>query len=358
MISDLTHPLFSLLQHPIKMFRIFVIGLVICQAAAVVNNKAEAQRREAPADSYGPPPSQNLDLPTPVYGVPTGPVAYYPPPPPDVPPPPPSSQYGVPIQKYGPPKVHLEYGPPKGQYVPKGNYGPPQGHFQQQQHHHHHHHQQQQHHHQAQNEVSFLDQLKSTFGFGTPSTNYGPPPTNYGPPPSHRKPHFPKPSYGPPPSGPVLPPSKNFGSFGSSSSSSFSSGSGISSHGAQISGPIPTYGPPPHLGPHFNPDIRCDGWKPIPGPSIQPDTGYGLPPSGGSGYHGNADFGQQIIESSHAETHSHGSASASQGIIFDLPKPDVAQPFFVESGNNNFGQGSDLTSGKSSSFEVIHLLLQ
>lgn len=159
------------------MFRIFVIGLVICQAAAVLNNKAEAQRREIPADTYGPP----LDLPAPVYGIPNGPVAHYPPPPPDVPPPPPQS-YGVPIQKYGPPKVHLEYGPPK---APRPVYGPPQGH-----HHQHQHFQQQQqqhHHYQQQHEVSFLDQLKSTFGFGESA------------PPPQRRPHFPKHSYGPPP---------------------------------------------------------------------------------------------------------------------------------------------------------------
>lgn len=310
------------------MFRIFVIGLVICQAAAVLNNKAEAQRREIPADTYGPP----LDLPAPVYGIPNGPVAHYPPPPPDVPPPPPQS-YGVPIQKYGPPKVHLEYGPPK---APRPVYGPPQGH-----HHQHQHFQQQQqqhHHYQQQHEVSFLDQLKSTFGFGESA------------PPPQRRPHFPKHSYGPPPqSAHLLPPIKNFGNFGSSSS--FSSGSSaVSGHSAPInSGPIPTYGPPPHLGPHFNPDIRCDGWKPIPGPAIQPDTGYGLPSATGSGYHGNVDFGQQIIESSHAEAHSQSSGSANQEFIFDLPKPEAAQPFHVES--NSFSQGS-FNSGKSHSYEV------
>lgn len=312
------------------MFRIFVLGLVISQCAAVVNTKAEAQRREAPADTYGPPPQFNHDLPTPVYGVPTGPVAKYPPPPPDVPPP----QYGVPIQKYGPPRN------------PSPVYGPPQGHHhfqQQQQHHHHHHHQQHQ-----QHEVSFLDQLKSTFGFGGPSKNYGPPP-----PPPHRKPHFPQPNYGPPPQAQLLP-VKNFGSFSSSGSSSFSSGAGISSHSAPAAGPIPTYGPPPHLGPHFDPDIRCDGWKPIPGPAIQPNTGYGVPSAGGNvgggaGYHANLDFGQQVIESSHAETHSHGgSADSNQGVIFDLPSVE-AKPFHIES--NNFAQGN-LETVKSNSFEV------
>lgn len=351
------------------MFRIFVIGLVICQAAAVVNNnnnnnkKAEAQRREAPLDSYGPPPSVNIDLPVPVYGIPEGPVARYPPPPPDIPPPPPSGQYGVPVFKYG---------PPKPQFNPKPVYGPPPSH-------HHQHHHQQHHFHKQQHEVSFLDQLKSTFGFGESSSNYGPPPpqhhhkqhfpkANYGPPPASYGPppqasygpppqasYGPPPtSYGPPSSGQLLPPIKNFGgnfAHGSFSSSSFNAGSG-SGHSGSITAPIQTYGPPPHLGPHFpNPDIRCDGWKPIPGPSIQPGTGYGVPAATGSGYHGNGDFGgQNIIEANgHIEIHQE-SGNDIQGAIFDLPKLEVSQPFQVES--HSFSHGGSLNSGKSNSFEV------
>lgn len=310
------------------MFRIFVIGLVISQAAAVLN---KAERREAPADTYGPPTSINIDLPTPVYGVPTGPVARYPPPPPDVPPPP--TQYGVPAFKYGPPKPH---------FSPKPVYGPPPS-----QHHHTHHHHQQHHFHKAQHEVSFLDQLKSTFGFGAPSTNYGPPPsTNYGPPPQHHhKPHFPKPSYGPPISGPLLPPVKNFG--GNFAQGSFSSSSSLNLGGAghapaPVVTPIPTYGPPPHLGPHFpNPDIRCDGWKPIPGPAIQPNTNYGVPVTSGSGYNGNVEFGHGIESAAAHIGVSQGAGDSIQSQIFELPKVELSQPF-----------SGGLSSGKSNSFEV------
>lgn len=126
---------------------------------AVVNSKSETkiERREAPFDTYGPPPQQQgSSLPIAVYGAPA--VNKYPPPPPDIPPPV-SQEYGVPVLKYGPPKVHIEYGPP----------------IQTQQSHHHHHQQQQQQFHRPQsNELSFLDQLKNSFGFSSSQSSYRP----------------------------------------------------------------------------------------------------------------------------------------------------------------------------------------
>lgn len=83
---------------------------------AVVNTKTEQkiERREAiPFETYGPPPLQQQQqqqhqpiLPTPIYGVPAN-FAQYPSPPPGNP-----SPIAVPVLKYGPPKVHVEYGPP------------------------------------------------------------------------------------------------------------------------------------------------------------------------------------------------------------------------------------------------------
>lgn len=55
---------------------------------AVINTNSKAdtkiERREAPFETYGPPPvqaQQNIILPTPIYGAPA--IAKYPPPPPD-----------------------------------------------------------------------------------------------------------------------------------------------------------------------------------------------------------------------------------------------------------------------------------
>lgn len=53
-------------------------------------------RREAGFDSYGPPPREGPQLPPSVYGVPGQPA-------------------GIPISKYGPPKVQVEYGIPPPQ---------------------------------------------------------------------------------------------------------------------------------------------------------------------------------------------------------------------------------------------------
>ncbi|XP_076261035.1 uncharacterized protein LOC143196945 [Rhynchophorus ferrugineus] len=107
-------------------------------------------RREASISSYLPPISgSSLNLPVPVYGVPDAPSnnVVYPPPPPDVPPPLPSSLYGTPSlgKVYGVPQVNsfskfnsisssygapsIKYGPPHGfnkfSSHPKPVYGPP-----------------------------------------------------------------------------------------------------------------------------------------------------------------------------------------------------------------------------------------
>lgn len=68
--------------------------------SAVINTRSgtKLERREAPFETYGPPPlqppqQQTIVLPTPVYGAPA--IGKYPPPPPDRPPPPPSKEYGM-----------------------------------------------------------------------------------------------------------------------------------------------------------------------------------------------------------------------------------------------------------------------
>lgn len=68
---------------------------------AVINTNSDTtkiERREAPFETYGPPPVQQqppqILLPTPVYGAPA--ITKYPPPPPERPPlpPAPSKEYG------------------------------------------------------------------------------------------------------------------------------------------------------------------------------------------------------------------------------------------------------------------------
>uniref|UniRef100_A0A1B0CH24 Putative mucin 91c isoform a n=1 Tax=Lutzomyia longipalpis TaxID=7200 RepID=A0A1B0CH24_LUTLO len=301
-----------------------LLGCLVAQTYAVVNDKP--QRREAPLlDSYAPPPStgESLGLPIPVYGVPDAPAIKYPTPPPDIPPPLPSQQYGVPILKYGPPKVQVEYGPPLPAFKPV-------------------HHHKQIFHSAPQQDFSFFDQIKSSLGFSAAKPVYGPPP----------KPHFPKNSYGPPPS---------------FSHQSFSSGSSSYHHSNQFLtppsigfGPKPSssYGPPPSLGrpsgPSFGghhhgssslpptpPEIRCDGWKPIPGPAIQPETSYGPPASG---------IPQSApAEGNHAvENHIHSDIGG-----LELPHAEPSVQFHGDL--NGFGLGSgaaDISVIKSNSFEV------
>uniref|UniRef100_A0A182IMY2 Uncharacterized protein n=1 Tax=Anopheles atroparvus TaxID=41427 RepID=A0A182IMY2_ANOAO len=277
-------------------------ALLLSTVTAVVNNAnqstQEAQRREAPlSDSYGPPPPTGPELPVPVYGAPA--VASYPPPPPDVPPPAPvpppvqvpHKEYGVPVQSYGPPHVSIEYGPPPAPAPkpifhphPKAQYhhGPPPQHHQ-------------------KKSSSFLEQLFSTFGFGGGSdshhqhqqVHHAPKPI-YGAPvhssPVYGPPSGPKPVYGPPApsSGPLYgppahqqaPPKPSYGApkpgYGPPIQSGFSVQSASFGHhhsGGSVHAP-----PTP-------PEIKCDGWKPIAGPVVQPEvhapeSSYGPPPSG------------------------------------------------------------------------------
>lgn len=256
----------------------------------------------SPQDTYLPTgPSLNLNLPVPVYGVPDAPSnnVVYAPPPPDIPPP-----ISNPSPTYGLPQID----------VPKDTYGPPSSH-------------------------NFGGSLSNSYGpppikYGVPSLS--PPPKQFFPGPSRLKapkPIYglpPRPQYGPPkplftqklPKHPIKhnfgfrPPKPTYGApdfhfkdtFSSSKlnfnsnflQNSFSSHSSHSNqqistqYGAPNAGTLsPTlhYGPPepvahpkpPHPGapaPPTPPDIKYDGWQPIPGlVSKVPSDTYGVPPS-------------------------------------------------------------------------------
>ncbi|XP_031626053.1 proline-rich extensin-like protein EPR1 [Contarinia nasturtii] len=273
-------------------------ALALPMTNAVINTnsiESKIERREA-FQTYGPPPiqsqpqQQTIVLPTPVYGAPA--IGKYPPPPPERPPLP-SKEYGIPVRQYGPPKVQIEYGAPPVA----------QSHQQIQTNNHRH---QQVINHNSQNSLSFFDQIKETFGFGSsgnqpPHQSYGPPPqapinhftppkvytkygvpskpqfiskpptiygppqskphTNYGPPKQYQPPVQLKPFYGPP-----IKPAVNFKP---------------QQPQPQIRQPLPGYGVPvfqsiPSFShqqsiPSFPKPIKgagCDGWKPIPGPSF------------------------------------------------------------------------------------------
>ncbi|XP_054259141.1 collagen alpha-1(I) chain-like [Macrosteles quadrilineatus] len=254
-------------------------------------------------DSYLPPPDSSAFGPKPVYGPPqpsgggssfgpSGPSdsypsaapesAYGPPPSPPKhqygPPPKPKPQYGPPKPSYGPPKP--SYGPPKPSFdpppssygpppKPSGSYGPPTG--------------------------------SDSFGppppppkpfYGPPKPVYGPPAKSpkpsYGPPPKPPKPLYgppPKPVYGPPP-GP--PPSTSYGPP-SSSYGPPPAGPPRPSSGYGTPVIVNPKGPPGVPAPPTPPDIRYDGWQPIPGLTSHPhqshtpgDT-YGPPDNGAHG---------------------------------------------------------------------------
>ncbi|XP_049287402.1 uncharacterized protein LOC125765916 [Anopheles funestus] len=338
-------------------------ALLLSTVSAVVNNNAnqsnqEAQRREAPlADSYGPPPATGPELPAPVYGAPA--VAHYPPPPPDVPPPAPAlppvqvphKEYGVPVQSYGPPNVNIEYGPPPAP-APKPIYHsypkPPQYHGPPPSHH--------------KKSSSFLEQLFSTFGFGGSDDDHH----------SHHH-HAPKPVYGPPshpapvygpPAGPVLPPKPAYGPLISAPQPVY----GPPIHQAPpkplYGPPKPAYGPPIQSGfavqsssfghqsgsfghhpgspvhaPPTPPEIKCDGWKPIAGPVVQPEvhapeSSYGPPPSG--------DF-----LATHHQIESSGVGVSSGDIGLQLPKLEHGPVF-----NSHSELHSGLELPKGNSYEV------
>ncbi|XP_044765321.1 collagen alpha-1(XVII) chain-like [Coccinella septempunctata] len=246
----------------------------------------ESNRRDAPvlSDSYGVPISPGSlnaygppPLPAPVYGVPNHPSnnVVYPPPPPDIPPPVstsyvdgnnldlPSGSYGVPnfkpgvpFEKYGPPpNLSTDFGPPP---PPPVKYGPPK-----------------------LPKPYISKPFKPRPAYGPPKLHYTKSPKPiYGPPKHYRKP---KPSYGPPkftygPPGISLGPSY------------FNNGPPKNVYGPPkyvISSPHNHYGPPdpvPHPpppgvpAPPTPPEIKYDGWKPIPGlVSRPPSDSYGVP---------------------------------------------------------------------------------
>ncbi|XP_053660372.1 uncharacterized protein LOC128709400 [Anopheles marshallii] len=337
-------------------------ALLLSTVSGVVNNNAnqsnqEAQRREAPlADSYGPPPATGPELPVPVYGAPA--VAHYPPPPPDVPPPAPAlppvqvphKEYGVPVQNYGPPNVNIEYGPPPApapkpifHSYPKPQYhGPPPSHH--------------------KKSSSFLEQLFSTFGFGggdddhhshhhhAPKPVYGPPShpaPAYGPPAGPVLP--PKPAYGPPVSapqpvyGPPLhqaPPKPLYGPPKPAYGPPIQSGYAVqsSSFGHQ-SGSFGHHPPSPVHAPPTPPEIKCDGWKPIAGPVVQPEvhapeSSYGPPPSG--------DF-----LGTHHQLESSGGVVSTGDIGLQLPKLEHGPVF-----NSHSDLHAGLELSKGNSYEV------
>ncbi|KAK9890096.1 hypothetical protein WA026_008905 [Henosepilachna vigintioctopunctata] len=299
--------------------------------AVAEESKIEANRRDASvlSDSYGVPiqpgsldsyrPASNLPLP--VYGVPDHPSnnIAYPAPPPDIPPPLPGAfassnnldlppaVYGtpntglrLPFDKYGPPfknfrhppSLPVKYGPPK---LPKVFISKP-----------------------FKPRVPHIPS-KPLFIPKSPKPIYGPP--KY-----HRKP---KPSYGPP-KFTYGPPGVYLGS------GYFNNGPPKHLHGPPkyvISSPHNHYGPPdpvPHPpppgvpAPPTPPEIKYDGWKPIPGlVSHPPSNNYEIPLPESHGNNDlllNSDFtpppiGQNqeshIIIESHSNVNNYGSSQIS-----------------------------------------------
>lgn len=243
---------------------------------SIAAGSEQQQRREASAisDSYGAPISgtgidsyiptgpNNPSLPIPVYGVPDSPSnnIVYPAPPPDIPPPLPSLNYGAPFKTYGPPQPinHINLSPPPLKY------GPP---------------------------------IRPPKPFRPPR-----PRPQYGPPKPVFIPKHPKPIYGPPktiygpPKGPLFAPHKN--NFKQQQSVTV-----VTLPNLNFDKPDGHYGPPdpiPHGPPHPGvpapptpPDIKYDGWQPIPGLVSRPPSGsYGVPESqhGNEDLHFNSDF--------------------------------------------------------------------
>lgn len=228
--------------------------------------------------------------------------------------------------------------------------------------------------------MSFFDQIKSSFGFG--QTNHGPPSHSYGPPKHSYGP--PKPSYGPPQfnHGPSI---HHSHSVGHNHGPSFGPPPQTYGPPQQSYGPPPqSYGPPPqfqkpliqHLGPpslsyapsfgghsqhHISsshssgsagfiapPEIKCDGWRPIPGPAIQGNDhhhqhqqihGDGLPETSYSAPLNTLGLGA-AVEEHHVE-----------GGGLQLPHHESAQNFLGELG------ATDVNIVKSEGIEVSLLFL-
>lgn len=236
-------------------------------------------------DSYIPSAPSNPGLPVPIYGAPDASSnnIIYPGPPPDIPPPLPQT-YGPPKPIYGPPKFNLQR-PPKpfvsapfnSFKIPKPIYGPPP-------------------------RPKFP---KPFFAPKPPKPIYGPPKPLYGPP-AFLGP--PKGNYGPPP---------KFSPIKIIQSQQSSGGYGPPE-------PIP-HGPPPGVpAPPTPPDIKYDGWRPIPGLVAKPPVisdSYGVPNSGqqaNGDLHFNGDFIPPPVE-----TVQHLPPPESYGV----PLPDVSFTF-------------------------------
>lgn len=304
-------------------------------------------------DSYQPSGTGNLNLPVPVYGVPNAPSnnIIYPKPPPDIPPlsqsshlhgpahnlylSPPKPLYGPPNIKYDVPSFNHRkpfnggggrYGPPRFQYGPPGKplfnskhkkfnygnykfskppntYGPPPGSFKKSNFNHHF---------TGDNHLSHGNTLDiSGFGNGDAhihtinldisginsnsiSTQYGSSDVSY----NNYKVQEVAAQYGPPQ--------------------------------VEILGPKPIYGPPqpsphprpPHPGapaPPTPPDIKYDGWQPIPGLiSIGPLPTYGVPQDN---YHVSTDLSYSkdltppLPSDAHNVHHNHHDSTRSQGSL-------------------------------------------
>lgn len=357
-----------------------------------------------PADTYGLPVRSNSGLPIPVYGIPNGPGKniIYPALPPDIPPrlpSIPSGAYGPPKPVYGPPlKLHPpthhksrfnkpnflpfhhknfksprpSYGIPPPNFVPKQQYGPP----------------------------------PPVYGpplpiYSPPTPVYGPPGPSFGiPTPVYGPPKIPKPAYGPPLKPNYISPKPLFKIHKPNHdlikiNSQF--GSPLATYGPPHTGPLfslPSntyglppvqYGPPvsqfghsaiqyvapepvlhghPHPGapaPPTPPDIKYDGWQPIPGLVAHPhggghhqhqqqhqqqyvdngDHGSGLTPPV------NNDFSSQYASSFGYST------SGIHGNGFNAPSDSYGAPLNSVTGSggvvgSSFGQGANAFTDDSS----------
>ncbi|XP_018326060.1 uncharacterized protein LOC108737613 [Agrilus planipennis] len=262
------------------------------------STEQNGNRREA-ADHSGPQlieetylvlPNNKPNLPVPVYGVPS--AVKYPGPPPDIPPSPsivptsyrapPSGSYGPPIPNFNklPPPIYQHYGPPVRQVflsLPQKNYGPPP----------------------SKPVNVFLKAPTPLYGAPFPArpfpqkpliSTYKVPKPVYGVPPKYSK--IPKPLYGPP-TGPLNtygPPATYIGvPIGITPPGKGSFESPKDSYGVPVKNvhlPLHTpkqlppqlpLGPPGIPAPPTPPDIKYDGWQPIPGLVSKPPSAYGAP---------------------------------------------------------------------------------
>ncbi|RZC37398.1 uncharacterized protein BDFB_001104 [Asbolus verrucosus] len=319
----------------------------------------EAKRREAPIiaisdtygipltggglDSYVPSGPSNPSLPIPVYGVPDAPSnnIVYPAPPPDIPPPLPavSTSYGTSLKTYGPPQplVNLidNFAPPPP--PPAVNYGPP-----------------------IRPPKPFI------------STNYHVqkpprPRPQYGPPKQIFAPKLPKPNYGPPKQQygpPKLPPKPLFvpqktTNFKQQSVTivtipNLNIGHPQADYGPPSAASVGHYGPPepiPHGPPHPGvpapptpPDIKYDGWQPIPGLVSRPPSGsYVVPEAqhhGVEDLHFNADFTPPPISGGHGLSAHVSSSSLSSSSSHSISGGYSSSSHAVGSSSHGVGSSS------------------